>query len=102
MTSKMKVATVDEIAPGRMKGVVVEGKKVLIANLDGSFYATGSVCTHVGGPLDKGRLEGHVITCPWHGSQFDITSGKALRGPAVNPEPTYKVCVEGNDVILEV
>lgn len=102
MTTKVKIATVDEIASGKMKGVVVNGKKIVVANLGGTFYAMGSICTHAGGPLEKGRLEGSVITCPWHGSKFDMANGKPLRGPAVESEPTYKLYVDGKDIILEV
>ena len=83
-------------------GFTVDGSKVLVSNLDGRFYAIGSVCTHVGGPLEKGTLEGRVISCPWHGSQFDVTDGKVVSGPATGPEPPYKVTIEGDYLVLEV
>ena len=83
-------------------GFVVNGSNVLIANLDGRFYAIGSVCTHIGGPLEKGKLEGQVITCPWHGSQFDVTDGKVVSGPATHPEPAYKVILDGDSLVLEM
>ncbi len=84
-----------------MKGVTVNGKKIVIANVNRKFYAIGSVCTHVGGPLDKGRLEGNVVTCPWHGSKFDITNGNVMGGPARNPEPTYRLMIQGKDILFE-
>ena len=84
-----------------MKGFVATGKKVLVANVDGKFYAMGSVCTHLGGPLERGRLEGQVVTCPWHGSKFDVTSGRVVGGPAMKSEPTYKLTVDGKDLLLE-
>lgn len=83
-----------------MKGFVVKGTKVLVANLDGNFFAIGSVCTHVGGPLDKGTLEGDVVTCPWHRSKFNVESGAVIAGPAAKPEPSYKVEVDGKDLLM--
>jgi len=66
----------------------------------GKFYAIGNVCTHVGGPLDKGRLDSHEVECPLHGSRFDVTTGQVKRGPAARPEPVYEVKVEGSEVKL--
>ncbi len=101
MAGTVDLGGVDEVPPGKMKKFVVQGKNVLVANVDGKFYAIGSVCTHVGGPLERGRLEGAVVTCPWHGSKFDVTSGKVIGGPARNPEPAYRLEVEGKRILLE-
>ncbi len=51
-------------------------QQVLLANINGKFYAIGNLCTHVGGPLDRGKLEGHEVQCPLHGSRFDVTTGQ--------------------------
>jgi 3-phenylpropionate/trans-cinnamate dioxygenase ferredoxin subunit len=92
----------DEIPPGSTKRVVVDGTAVLICNVDGDFYALEDVCTHDGGPLDQGELQGCRIMCPRHGALFDVTSGAALTLPAVVPLETYRVRTEGDEVIVEV
>lgn len=63
--------------------------------------AIGNVCTHVGGPLAEGKLEGYEVQCPWHGSKFDIRTGKVVRPPAMRAEPTYEVKVEENNILIE-
>ena len=102
MPETIRVAGTDEIAPGTMKGFVVKGAKLLVGNIDGKFDALRSVCTHLGGPLEIGTLDQGVVTCPWNGSKFDMRTGGVVRGPAVNPEPNFKVYGQGNDVTIEV
>ena len=89
-----RVTTVADFLPGTMKIVQAAGMDVMIANVDGSFYALPNRCTHVGGPLGKGRLVGSVVTCPLHGSQFDVKTGAVLRPPARVPEIPLQVKVE--------
>ncbi len=89
----VKVANSSDISQGMMKMVQVEGKQVLVANVGGKYYAIGNVCTHVGGPLSQGFLKDNIVTCPWHSSQFNLTTGEVKRGPAQKPEPTYEVKV---------
>ena len=96
----VKVAETKDIQPSKMVAIEVDGEKVCVANVEGKYYAIGNVCTHMGGPLAEGKLEGNVVQCPWHGSRFDITTGKVLRPPAVREEPTYEVKVEDNNTIL--
>jgi 3-phenylpropionate/trans-cinnamate dioxygenase ferredoxin subunit len=96
------VAKRDDIPPGTAKKVVVDGVEVLLCNVDGELYAVEDVCTHDGGPLDQGELQGCKIMCPRHGALFDVTTGRALTLPAVIPLPTYDVHVEGDDVFVEV
>src|SRR5262249_61903034 len=67
-----------------------------VFNVDGNFCAIQARCTHRGGPLNKGRLEGSLVTCPWHGSQFDVCSGAVRRGPATEPVRVYRATVEGD------
>src|SRR5919109_4506414 len=93
----VKAANVKDIQPSQMKEVEVNGEKICIANVEGKYYAIGNVCTHLGGPLAEGKLEGYQVECPWHGSKFDIRSGKPTRPPAMRPEPTYEVKVEEED-----
>ena len=68
---------------------------VAVFNVAGSFCATQAKCTHKQGPLSEGKLDGSTVTCPWHGSQFNVCTGAVLRGPAADPLKTYRVIVEG-------
>ena len=70
--------------------------KVAVFNVGGKLFATQNECTHRQGPLSEGKLEGSTVTCPWHGSQFDVSTGAVLRGPATEPIKTYAVVVEGD------
>jgi 3-phenylpropionate/trans-cinnamate dioxygenase ferredoxin subunit len=96
------VAKRDDIPPGSTKRVVAGDTALLICNVDGSFYAIEDVCTHDGGPLDQGELQGCRIMCPRHGALFDVTSGAALTLPAVVPLETYPVRLDGDDVLVDV
>lgn len=90
----------DDIPPGTCKLGVVGDKQVAIFNVDGQFYATQAECTHRGGPLCEGALWGDVITCPWHGSEFNVRTGQVVGPPAEVPLKTYKVQVESGKIIL--
>lgn len=98
--AEVKVAQVGQVAPGTGKVVDAQGTAIAIFNAGGKFYATANACTHMGGPLGQGRLEGTTVTCPWHGSQFNVTSGEVLRGPARRAVATYPVRVQGEDVLV--
>ena len=82
---------VEEVPPGSASLV----GDVAVFNVAGSFCATQDKCTHKQGPLSKGKLDGSTVTCPWHGSQFNVCTGAVLRGPAIDPLKTYRVVVEG-------
>jgi nitrite reductase/ring-hydroxylating ferredoxin subunit len=96
----VKVAESKEIGPSTMKAIELEGEKVCIINTEGNYYAIGNVCTHVGGPLDEGTLEGYEVECPWHGSKFDVRSGEPTKPPAARAVPKYEVKIEGNDILV--
>ncbi len=100
MAEFVKVAQVDDVQPGEMTVIELDGHLICLANVAGRFCAVEDDCTHVGGPLDEGELEGEVLTCPWHLAQFNIRTGHVLRGPARTDLPTYQVRVEGHDVLL--
>ncbi len=102
MEDFIKIAVTSEIPPGGMKGFVVGKEKILVANLGGKFYATSSVCTHVGGPLEKGSLKDGVVTCPWHHSEFDVMSGKVVNGPAKESVKKFELKVEGDQILVKV
>jgi len=95
------VARKSAIAPGTMLRVMVDGVAVLLCNVDGELYAVEDICTHDGGELDAGELDGSRVMCPRHGALFDVTTGKALTLPAVVSLPTYPVRVDGDDVYVE-
>ncbi len=99
--AKHRVAKVSEIAPGTTRRVVVDSREILLCNVDGKIYAIEDVCTHDGGPLDQGELEGECVVCPRHGATFDVKTGDALTLPAVVPLMTYDVSVEGDDVFVD-
>jgi nitrite reductase/ring-hydroxylating ferredoxin subunit len=86
----VKVAKTDEVAPGQGKLVEVNGKKIALFNVEGSFYAIDDACSHLGGPLAEGFLDGNEVTCPWHGARFDITTGEVLRPPGCERSPTLQ------------
>lgn len=96
------VARKSAIAPGSMQRVEVDGVAVLLCNVDGELYAVEDVCTHDGGALDAGELDGCRVMCPRHGALFDVTTGQALTPPAVMPLPTFPVHVDGDDVRVDV
>lgn len=96
----VKVAERKDIPPTNMKTVQVDGEKICLANVEGKYYAIGNVCTHLGGPLAEGKLEGYEVECPWHGSKFDTRTGKVTRPPATREEPTYEVKVEDDGILI--
>jgi nitrite reductase/ring-hydroxylating ferredoxin subunit len=96
-----KVADASEVPDGAVRVVKVSGTEVMVANVEGKLYAIANKCTHVGGPLGKGKLVGSVIQCPWHGSKFDVKTGAVVGGPAQKPEPTIQVKVENSSVWIK-
>ena len=93
------VAKASEVAPGEMKLVEVDGDEVVVANVDGEFFAFSNTCTHEGGPLSDGELEGDIVTCPWHSTPFNVKTGEAQEGGVTDdPIPTYEVRLEGDDI----
>jgi 3-phenylpropionate/trans-cinnamate dioxygenase ferredoxin subunit len=104
----VKIAETSEIPLGQMKAFKLAETEVLIANVNGTYYAIRNICTHMNGDLSKGKLEGHIVTCPKHKARFDITTGKVVSGPKmllmhpkIQDEPTYMVKVEGKEILLE-
>src|SRR5262245_22010960 len=88
------------LPPGEMTWAAVDRERVLIANVDGHFYALQDACGHRQAPLSKGRLDGHVVECPLHFAQFDVRTGALLSGPASADVPAYEVKVEGDTLYL--
>jgi 3-phenylpropionate/trans-cinnamate dioxygenase ferredoxin subunit len=110
-----EVAKIDELKNGTMKAVSAAGREILLARVGDKYYAVDGRCPHMKGNLSQGKLEGTVVTCPLHGSQFDITNGQVVRwlkggmmskiGSALKPSKdltVYNVKVEDNRVLVEV
>ncbi len=99
--ARHRVAKASEIAPGTTRRIVADSIEILLCNVGGKIYAIEDVCTHDGGPLDQGELEGEHVICPRHGATFDVRTGDALTLPAVLPLMTFEVVVEGDDVFVD-
>ena len=102
--TRIFLTKVADLPPGKIKQVKVDGADdIVLANVGGTFHAMRGLCQHQGGPLGEGELAGNVITCPWHGAKWDVTSGKCVEFPLeLEDEPTYKVIVEGDSVFVEL
>ena len=102
MTS-IAVARVGDVAPEDMIGIEAGGERILLANIGGQFYAMRAKCNHMGGLLDKGTIEGGVVTCPLHGSKWDVKTGKLVQFTRpLPPERVYPVVVEGDQISVEL
>ncbi|HMC81669.1 MAG TPA: non-heme iron oxygenase ferredoxin subunit [Candidatus Polarisedimenticolia bacterium] len=100
MADFVKVATLSDLPPGTAKAVEVGGNSFALYNVGGTVYATTNTCPHRGGPLGEGELNESVITCPWHGFQYDVTTGKCQTNPALSLG-CHPVRVEGQDVLVQ-
>jgi ferredoxin-NADP reductase/nitrite reductase/ring-hydroxylating ferredoxin subunit len=97
----VKVADTKDIPHSKMKEVQVDGENICVANVEGKYYAIGSICTHEGGPLADGTLEGYEVECPWHQSKFDVRTGEVTSPPASEPEPSYEIKVDANNILIK-
>jgi nitrite reductase/ring-hydroxylating ferredoxin subunit len=96
------IIAVDELGERQLAAFPVTGKRIAIAKVDDAFYAFGDICTHQGCSLADGQLDGTTVTCPCHGSEFDVTTGEVLRGPALEPVRSYPVRIEDGLLRVEV
>jgi len=95
------VAEAADIPDGTMKCVAIERERVLLAHVDGQFYALRDMCGHRNAPLTRGRLVGRIVECPLHFAQFDVTNGKLVDGPISADVPAYQVRVEDGRVLVK-
>jgi len=95
----VRIGSSKDVVPGQMRVLDLQGTKVNVANADGNLYAFDDTCTHAGCSLARGKLDGTTVTCACHGSQFDVTSGAVLRGPATRPVRSRPVKVEGENLL---
>ncbi len=101
MAEFIKVAKVTELQPGSAMVVEAGGRAIALCNAEGRFYAMDNTCAHRGGPIGEGTLDGTTVTCPWHGWQYDITTGQATMNPQVKLS-CYETRVEGEEVLVGV
>jgi len=116
MGKVIRVANTNDLSEGNMKKYQVQDTDILIARIEGKYYATQNKCPHFGGDLSKGKLEGNIVTCPRHGSQFNVTDGSVVRwlkgtglissiGQTLkSPQKliTYNTKIEGQDIMVEI
>lgn len=102
MSVARRVASLDEVPAGQPKVVELDGVRIVLVRVGDAVYACGDACTHRGGPLGEGKLNGTRLACPWHGWMFDVRTGQCVfpgRGASV---PTYPVSVEAGDIVVEL
>ena len=98
MAEFVRVAGRGDVPAGEMLIVEVGGEEIVLANVDGQIYAFSNGCTHRGGPLGEGLLEGDEVECPFHQGRFNVKTGEAVQPPPTEPITTYEVQVEGDDI----
>lgn len=98
MTEFSSVLKISDLAEGQMKTVDVCGTEIVVANVEGTFCAFGSICPHEEAPLVDGEIDAGAVVCPWHFTRFDLRTGEALEGLTDQPIPVYEVRVERDDV----
>lgn len=101
MANFVTAGQVSDVPPGTARCVTVGGKELALFNIDGTFYVIDNTCLHRGGPLAEGELDGTVVTCPWHGWQYDVTTGVNVMDDAQRVQ-RYDVRVEGGEVLIAV
>ncbi len=102
MSKLVKIAATTDVPPGTGKAVEIEGKSIALFNVAGTSHAIDNTCPHEGGPLGEGELQGEVVTCPWHNTEFNVRTGAAL-GPLTDDDVRkFPVKVQGTDVLVEL
>jgi len=99
MANFVRVAAVADVPAGTGKCVAVNGREIALFNVDGTYHAIDNTCLHRGGPLGEGELDGTVVTCPWHGWQYDVRTGRNIMDESEGVD-RYEVKVEGGDVLV--
>lgn len=98
----IKAAQLGDIQPGKMKCVKVAGRRYLLANIDGTVYATDDRCTHEDASLSSGSLHGEFVKCPLHNSRFNVRTGQVMEDPATENLATHLVRIDGDDILIDV
>ena len=102
MAEWVRVASAGECPPGRLLGVAAGSERIVIANVEGDFYALLDRCTHQDYPLSDGELDGTRLECIYHGAKFDVCTGRAVQLPAIRPVRTFPVEVRDGEIFVEV
>lgn len=102
MSDFQKVASVSDIDDGEMKSFIVENEVVVVCNVDGNYYAFKDECSHQTLPLSDGDILGDVVTCCYHGAEFNVKTGEALCLPATDPIETFEVKVESDEIFVKI
>jgi nitrite reductase/ring-hydroxylating ferredoxin subunit len=97
-----RVASTGEIGPGKMKCVQIDGRRMLLANVDGTFFAADALCTHEDASLCTGSLHGEFVKCPLHGSRFNLRTGQVMEEPAEENLRIYPVRIEDGNVLVSL
>ncbi len=97
----IKLCATIEVSPGEMRQFDLKEEEVLVVNLNGQLYCLEGRCSHAGAPLYEGALEGDILTCPWHYSQFNVRDGSVLRGPAEKTLHVYRTEVRDGHLYME-
>ena len=104
-----KITTIETVSLGEIKSFEIRDKEILIANIDGQFFAIDNRCSHMGGDLSKGNLEGDIITCPRHGSRFNVRTGEAVKGPKIliinlrtKNLNSYPLTIQAKDIMIDI
>src|SRR3954471_13016132 len=101
MANWIRIVAETELSPGSCGEYVVGQRMIALFNVDGTFYALDGICPHQGGPLGKGSLAGCVVTCPWHGFQFDVTTGQHQTSRSLR-QPSFPVKIEQGEVWVQI
>ena len=101
MSASHRICSVSDVPPGTGAELVAAGRVVALFNVEGTFHALDGICPHAGGPLGEGTLQGTTVTCPWHGWQFDVTTGRHCLNAAIQ-HTCIPVQVVGDDVFVEL
>ena len=101
MAAFVPVRKVAELPPGQMTWVAVDRERVLLVNVNGTFYVLRDVCGHQRAALSKGKLEGYEVECPLHFARYDVRTGALLSGPVAEAVPCYEVRVDGDTVYVK-
>lgn len=100
MPEFVKIAKIGDVPEGAARVFQANGRRLALCNVDGDLFAIDDICTHDGGDLGEGELDGFAIECPRHGARFDVRTGKVMALPAVKPVSGYAVKVEGDDILV--
>ena len=102
MAKLVKIVETKDLPPGQAAAFDLEGQRIALFNVEGTFHAIGDTCPHRGGSLSEGSVAGTTVTCQWHGADFDLKTGAVMRPPARQGVPSYRVVIDGGDVQIEI